>query len=44
VILITGLPHKQLDAEATSIGAFCLLRKPFETRALLECLDRSLRI
>lgn len=43
VILITALPHKQLDEEALSIGAFCLLRKPFETSALLECLDRSLR-
>ncbi|MDI3560824.1 response regulator transcription factor [Bradyrhizobium sp. Arg816] len=43
VILITALPHRQLDAEAASIGAFCLLRKPFETSALLECLDRSLR-
>ena len=35
--------HKRLDAEAISAGAFCLLRKPFETGALLECLDRSLR-
>ena len=43
VILITGLPHKQLDQEARSIGAYCLLRKPFETSVLLECLDRSLR-
>ncbi|MBR0823112.1 response regulator transcription factor [Bradyrhizobium liaoningense] len=43
VILITALPHRQLDAEAASTGAFCLLRKPFETSALLECLDRSLR-
>ncbi|MET4220776.1 FixJ family two-component response regulator [Bradyrhizobium sp. LB7.2] len=42
VILITGLPQKQLDEEARSIGAFCLLRKPFETSVLLECLDRSL--
>ena len=43
VILITALPYKQLDEEALSIGAFCLLRKPFETSSLLECLDRSLR-
>ncbi|MDN4985591.1 response regulator [Bradyrhizobium sp. WYCCWR 13022] len=43
VILITGLPDKQLDEEARSIGAFCLIRKPFETSVLLECLDKSFR-
>jgi FixJ family two-component response regulator len=42
VILITALPHKHLDDEAASTGAFCLLRKPFETRVLLECIERSL--
>jgi len=43
VILITALPHDQLDEEALSIGAFCLLRKPFETGVLLEHIERSLR-
>jgi FixJ family two-component response regulator len=43
VILITGLPHTHLDEEARSAGAFSLLRKPFETSVLLECLDRILR-
>jgi FixJ family two-component response regulator len=42
VILITALPHKDLGNEAASIGAFCLLRKPFETSALLGCVERSL--
>jgi FixJ family two-component response regulator len=42
VILITALPHKHLDDEAASTGAFYLLRKPFETRVLLECIERSL--
>jgi FixJ family two-component response regulator len=42
VILITGLPERRLDDEAISVGAECLLRKPFETKALLDCVERSL--
>ena len=41
VILITALPDKQLDDEAISVGAQSLLRKPFETRALLDCVERG---
>jgi FixJ family two-component response regulator len=43
VILITALPDKHLDEEAVSIGALCLLRKPFETTSLLDYVERSLR-
>jgi FixJ family two-component response regulator len=43
VILITALPDKHLDDEAISLGARCLLRKPFETNSLLECVERSLQ-
>jgi FixJ family two-component response regulator len=42
VILITALPDKRLDAEAISAGAQCLLRKPLETKALLDCVEKSL--
>ena len=42
VILITALPDRRLDDEAVSVGAQCLLRKPLDTQALLECLARSL--
>jgi FixJ family two-component response regulator len=42
VILITALTDKQLDKEAISVGAHGLLRKPFETNALLDCVERSL--
>jgi FixJ family two-component response regulator len=42
VILITALPEEHLDAEAISVGAQCLLRKPFETKALIDCVERSL--
>ncbi|HZC95607.1 MAG TPA: response regulator [Bradyrhizobium sp.] len=41
VILITALDGKYLDDEAISVGAFCLLRKPFETNSLLDCVERS---
>jgi FixJ family two-component response regulator len=43
VILITALPDQHLDEEAVSIGALCLLRKPFETTSLLDYVERSLR-
>lgn len=43
VILITGLPDKQLDDDAISAGALCLLRKPFKTDSFLDCVERSLR-
>jgi len=42
VILITALPDKHLDSEAISVGAEGLLRKPFETNAFLDCVERIL--
>ncbi|WP_454619734.1 response regulator transcription factor [Bradyrhizobium cenepequi] len=42
VILITALPDKHLDDEAISVGAQCLFRKPFDTSALLDCVERSM--
>jgi FixJ family two-component response regulator len=42
VILITALPHNHLDDEALSVGALCLIRKPFEAAALVESVERSL--
>lgn len=42
VILITAWPDVQLDDEAISAGAQCLLWKPFEAKALLACLERIL--
>jgi FixJ family two-component response regulator len=41
VILITALPDTYLDSEAISVGAQCLLRKPFETESLLDCIERN---
>jgi FixJ family two-component response regulator len=42
VILITALSDAHLDEEAVSSGALCLLRKPFETRSLLDWIERSI--
>ena len=42
VILITALSDRQLDDEAISVGARCLLRKPFETEVLFDCVERCL--
>jgi FixJ family two-component response regulator len=44
VILITALSDTHLDDEAISAGAQFLLRKPFEIEALLDCVERSLRV
>jgi FixJ family two-component response regulator len=43
VILITALSDKQLDGQAVSIGALCLLRKPFDISSLLDHVARSFR-
>lgn len=42
VILITALPDRQLEDEAISAGAQCLLRKPLETPTMLHHVARSL--
>jgi CheY-like chemotaxis protein len=42
VILITALPDRHLDDDAILAGAQCLLRKPFQTKLLIDCVERSL--
>jgi FixJ family two-component response regulator len=41
VIMITARQGSSLEAKAAASGAVCLLRKPFETDALIACLERS---
>jgi FixJ family two-component response regulator len=41
VILITGRSEPRLLAEATASGAICVLRKPFDTAALLAGLRQA---
>ena len=42
VVVITARSDLGLDARAAANGAICLLRKPFKTEALVDCLERAL--
>jgi FixJ family two-component response regulator len=44
VIMITARPDPGLEGRAVATGAVCLLRKPFESAALINCLERALSI
>jgi FixJ family two-component response regulator len=44
VIMITARADPGLEAKATASGAVCLLRKPFETDALIDCLERAANV
>jgi FixJ family two-component response regulator len=42
VIMITARSDPDLEARALASGAICLLRKPFDSAALVHCLDLAL--
>jgi FixJ family two-component response regulator len=42
-IMITARSEPGLEAKATATGAICLLKKPFETDALVGSLEGALR-
>ena len=42
-IMVTGRPEPGLEAKAAAGGAVCLLRKPFETDSLIDCLEKALK-
>ena len=44
VIMITARTEPRLEAQAVAGGAVCLLRKPFDSRALIDCLEKALEI
>jgi FixJ family two-component response regulator len=44
VIMITARTEPRLEAQAVASGAVCLLRKPFDSRALIDCLEKALEI
>jgi FixJ family two-component response regulator len=44
VIMITARAEPGLEAKAAASGAVCLLRKPFESIALIACLERALKV
>ena len=41
VIMVTARAEPGLEAKVATTGAVCLLRKPFETDALIDCLERA---
>ncbi|WP_114952638.1 response regulator transcription factor [Sphingosinicella terrae] len=42
VIVITALLGPAVEREAHDRGAFCVLAKPFESEALIDCVERAL--
>jgi FixJ family two-component response regulator len=44
VIMITARADAGLEVRAMAIGAVCLLRKPFESNALIGCLTKALTV
>ena len=42
VILITAVREPGLETRAAASGSLCLLKKPFEADALIDCLQRAL--
>ena len=42
VVMVTARSDLRLDAQAAANGAICLLRKPFKTDALIDCLEKAL--
>ena len=43
VVMVTARSDLGIDARAAANGAICLLRKPFETDALIDCLEKVLQ-
>lgn len=43
VIMITARAEPELEAQVAASGAICLLRKPFESNALIGCLEKALK-
>jgi FixJ family two-component response regulator len=44
VIMITARDEPGLEARAAAAGAVCLLRKPFESAGLIQCLAKALNV
>jgi FixJ family two-component response regulator len=44
VVMVTARSGLGIDADAAASGAICLLRKPFETDALIDCLEKALKV
>ena len=43
VVMVTARSDLGIDAHAAAHGAIRLLRKPFKTEALIDCLEKALK-
>lgn len=43
IIFITAFPEDRIRRQALKAGAVCFLRKPFDEKTLLQCLDKALK-
>ena len=43
VVVVTARSDWGIDAHVAASGAICLLRKPFKTEAVIDCLDKALK-
>jgi FixJ family two-component response regulator len=43
IVLITARSDRNLEAKAAAAGVACLLRKPFEIKDLIECINGALK-
>ncbi len=43
VIMITARVEEEIHVRAKACGAFAIFRKPFESKALIECVDQALQ-
>jgi len=44
VIMITAQGGTDLERSALASGALCFLRKPIDTKRLIDCIERALRL
>jgi FixJ family two-component response regulator len=44
VVMVTAHSGSSIDARAAARGVVCLLRKPFETDVLVDCLEKALKV
>jgi len=42
IIFVTASPERRIEAQARSAGAAGFLNKPFDDKALIECLSQAL--
>lgn len=44
VVMVTARSNLGIDHQAAANGATCLLRKPFKTEALIDCIEKALEV